>query len=273
MRLQILTLITAACSVASFCKADSIIFANNAGSSGVQEYDANTGVLIRTIDTPEMMANNGRGVVLVGDVMYYTAASSNSVYAYNVVTNTDLGVQFSVSGASGLATMAYDGTNLYLGDYSGTNNVYKYSLGGSLLQTIALSECTSYCDGLEYAQGHLVSNEKDGGYGPPSAYDVYTTSGTLLTHPFIDSSGIGGTGIAFDGTNYWVSDLAGGNLYEYDTSGTQIGITALQHATHLIEDLSFNYATVLTPEPSSFLLFGSGLVGVAGFMLRRLKRS
>ncbi len=147
---------------AAICQADSIIYANSAGNTGVQVYDANTGVVMNTIVTPEMRAGNGRGVVKVGDILYYTEASSNGVYAYNLKTSADLGTVFRVAGASGLATMAYDGTNFYLGDYSGTNNVYKYSMTGSLLATLPLSQCTRFCDGLEYAQGHLVSNEKDG---------------------------------------------------------------------------------------------------------------
>ena len=66
---------------------------------------------------------NGRGVVQVGNVLYYTSASTNGVYAYNFVTNTDLGTVFTVPGASELATMAWDGSHFYIGDYSGTDSV------------------------------------------------------------------------------------------------------------------------------------------------------
>jgi len=90
-----------------------------------------------------------RGVVQVGNILYYTSAGTNGVYAYNFVTHTDLGTVFTVPGASGLATMAYDGSHFFIGDYSGTNNVYEYSLTGTLLATIPLSKCSSYCDGLE----------------------------------------------------------------------------------------------------------------------------
>jgi PEP-CTERM motif len=256
----------------SICFADSVIYAMSAGNSGVQVYDANTGDQLQTIVTSEMRSNNGRGVVKVGDILYYTGASQNSVFGFNLKTSADLGVVFSVAGSSGLATMAFDGTDLYLGDYSGTNNVYKYSLGGTLLQTIPLSQCTGFCDGLEYAQGHLISNERDGANGPPSAYDSYSLNGTLLTKNFITAT-FGATGIAYDGTDFWVSDVYGGRLDRYDASGKFIGVTTLKSPTFLVEDLSFDYSQVLgTPEPGSILLLGLGLMGVAGYVRHRNRR-
>ncbi len=261
---------------AAACHADSIIYATSAGNTGVQVYDANTGVLMNTIDTTEMQSGNGRGVVKVGDILYYTEASSNTVYGYNLKTSADLGKVFTAAGSTGLATMAYDGTNFYLGDYSGTNNVYKYTPTGTLLQTIPLSKCTAYCDGLEYAQGHLISNEADGAGVSSSSYDVYTTNGSLLKQGFITPS-FGGTGIAFDGTDYWVSDIFGGKLYEYDTTGKQVGVTTLQSPTLNVEDLSFDYKQVLpppmnTPEPSSVILFSSGLTSLGLLLVKRRRQ-
>ncbi len=75
----------------------------------------NTGAVVNNYD---VSSGNGRGVVVVGNLMYTTNADSNSVYAYNLMTNTNLGVQFTVAGASALSTMAFDGTN-FCGDYSG----------------------------------------------------------------------------------------------------------------------------------------------------------
>jgi hypothetical protein len=261
----------------SVSRADTIIYGNTAGPGGVGEWDANTGAMIRAIDTPEMTANNGRGVVVVGNIMYYTAATSSSVYAYDLSTNTDLGVKFTVTGSSGLATIAFDGTDLYLGDYSGTNNVYKYSLSGALLQTMPLADCTSYCDGLEYANGSLISNEFDGGEGGTNTYDKYSLTGSLLQHGFITSpAGVAATGIAFDGTDYWVSEIYTHKLAEYDSSGNFLGETTLAGGTpYQLEDLSADYAIVLgqTPEPSSVMLSAMTLAGISVLVIRKRLRA
>jgi hypothetical protein len=205
--------------------------------------------------------------------MYYTEANQGSVFAYDLATNTDLGSVFTVAGSSGLATIAYDGTNIYLGDYSGTNHVYKYSLGGTLLQTLSLVNCSSFCDGLEYANGFLFSNRRDGADGSPSFYDEYDLNGNLVKAAFI-SAQYGATGIAYDGTDYFVSDVYNGRLGVYDSTGTFVNFLALKNATNLIEDLSVDYSqrvdTGGTPEPSTWTAMALGL---SVLLVRRARRA
>ena len=259
----------------SIARADQVttIWGNSCCSSVLQEWDLN-GNLLDTINPP--FASNGRGVVQVGNILYYTEASSNGVYAYNFVTNTDLGTVFTVAGASGLATMAWDGSHFWIGDYSGTNNAYEYSTTGTLLKTVALANCSSYCDGLEYANGDLISNRYDGGEGGANTYDVYDTNGNLLKSALItgtDSSG--NTGIAYDGTDYYVSNIYDQSISVFNSSGTWVRDFTLQTGGYgtEVEDLSVNYQQVLTPvpEPSTWamMLLGFAGVGFAGYRASR----
>ena len=265
--------------------ADNLLYGNNAdfGSPYVYQIDKTTGAVLNTYSN--LSGNNGRGVVVVGDTMYYTSASTNSIFSYTLSTHTNNGAVFSIPGASGLSTIAYDGTNFYIGDYSGTNAVYEYTPTGTLLNTLHLQNCTGYCDGLEYfiqnGTGYLVENRGDS-VGP---YDLYNLDGTLKTADFIPAPPVGSsgtTGIAFDGTDFYTSNIFQGSLSEWDINGAFVrtfNITGTSPSfPPLVEDLSADYSQVLPPpnpnpipEPSSFILLGSGAVGLAGALRRKLR--
>jgi len=280
-KLLILACLFAAASTAAL--ADNFIYANNAtfGSPYVYQIDKTTGAV--TNSYTNLSSNNGRGVVVVGDTMYYTTANSNAVYSYTLSTKTDNGPLFTVTGSSALSTIAYDGTNFWIGDYSGTNHAYLYSPTGTLLKTVSLSDCSDHCDGLEYfvmgGNGYLISNESDEGTGN---YDLYDTNGTLITAGYLDVSGhtSGTTGIAFDGTDFFTSNINEGSFNEWSESGTFIKTISLTGALadfpFLVEDLSADYSQVLgpppttTPEPSSLVLLGSSLIALAGAARRKM---
>lgn len=244
------------------------------GAPVLSQWDVATGALIQQITMPH--GNNGRGIVNVGNILYYTDAGDNNVYAYNFVTHTDLGTAFTVAAASALSTIAYDGTNFWIGDYSGTNHAYLYTPTGTLLKTINLPNCTGHCDGLEFFNGQLISNRAD--EPTPGVYDVYDLNGNLI-HSALITDPLSSTGIAFDGTNLYVDNggdfnTSSPSVAVYDTNGNFIRKISLTGYTGVFtgEDLSFDYSIVIpptTPEPSAMLLLACGLAGLGMVWLRR----
>ena len=252
-----------------------IVYANNAGSPHIDIIDGATGAV-----TSEFTLNggsgNGRGVVVVGNTLYFTLANSGTVFTHNLTTNAE-GVAFTVAGASGLSTIAWDGSDFWIGDYSGTNQAYHYTPTGTLLSTIHLSNCTGQCDGLEFflqnGQGRLISNRGDSVGGP---YDVYDTSGNLVHAAFLTDPTGASTGIAFDGTNFWVAERTINKLAKFDgTTGAFISsetITGAKLGLN-VEDLSGDYNLVLpppgVPEPSTWILMSVGLGAILVLASRR----
>ena len=261
-------------SLSGFAGTVTTLYANNAGGTPyIYQINATTGVVMNTYTN--LQGSNGRGVIDVGNTLYYTVAGDGNVYKYDISTQTQLGVAFNVSGASALSSMTYDGTNFWIGDYSGTNRAFLYSPTGTLLNTITLANCGGNCDGLTYFKqagvGYLLSNRFDGGFGGPNAYDVYTTNGTFVSTLFTSTSS-GSTGVAWDGTSFWTSNIFAGSITQWSMSGVQGVTNSLTgwSQSPLIEGMSFNFQqTVGTPEPGTLVMFGTGLLGLFGAARRK----
>ena len=267
---------------AGFVRANEIVYTNSAGygPDHVGKYDvdiaAGTATLISTFT---LSAGNGRGIVVIGNTMYTTVVDDGNIYKWDATTGASQGSI--ATGLSSLSTIAYDGTNLWLADYSGTNKAYKLDLAGNLLATISLGNSAGGQDGLEYFNGKLIGNRGD----LDAPYDIYSlTGGAPTTSAFIDPAAAGKTtaqtGIAFDGTYFLTSEVYNGNLDVWDgTTGAFVKTISLPGYYNgglplYIEDISVDYQTRAdtgnVPDGgSTAVLIGSVVLGLLA--IRRKK--
>lgn len=278
MKSKLLALTVSLASALSFAQIveAGVLYVNNAGTPYLESFDTTTGDKINSFIAG---SNNGRGVVTVGDIVYTSNANNGFIGKYDRTTGASLG-GFNVAGAGGISTISYDGDNFWTSDYTGSNKAYYVSPTGAVLKTITLSESVGYYDGLEYFDGKLIANRFDGGYAYAGGnqYSVYDTDGNLLTKDFINTNGHGnGTGIAYDGTNFYIADIFNGRATIWSgADGSYIGALTLNGLNgNMVEDLSFDFegrddtcrvdcdGGGQVSEPATIVLLGLGILGMA----------
>ncbi len=240
--------ITAGCALAilGFCgtvSAATVLYGNNASGSGdyVEKFDAVTGAKQAQYNPS---SGNGRGVVVVGNTIYSTVVSDPHIYKTDATTGLSLGSILTANAS--MSTIAWDGTDFWTTDYAGSNVGYRIDpVTGANVKTVTFGLASHYMDGMEYFNGKLIVNREDAGF----VYDIYDTDGNVLTPNFITTS-YRATGIAYDGTDFFVSDIYNSKIHQYSgTTGLEIGSGITlggpipPDGYRLVEDLSVDYAT------------------------------
>ncbi len=242
------------------------IYGNSASSGPNPIHTLNGTTGVETARFNGQLGANGRGVVVVGNIIYYTVVGDSKIYTMDRTSGLNTG--FIQTSNSSMATLAWDGTQFWTADYSGSNKAFRINLAGVNTSTITLANATGNMDGLEWFNGKLIGNRSDAG----GIYDIYDLSGNILTANFITSAG-SSTGIAYDGANFVVSNVFGSSLsYFNGTTGAFINTVNLTSSAggFLIEDLSVDYAARpdtggAVPEPATWamMLAGFGMIGGA----------
>jgi hypothetical protein len=255
--------------------AGTIIWANDArmNDSHIEAFDGASGALLTSFEAPNAAAQGhiGRGIAVVGSSIFYSVDDSGAVFLTNP-GGADLGIAFN-TGLPGIGAIASDGLFLYLAPTGGSGaqneTVLKYTFGGALVSTTTLTPSTGPRaplgrTGLEVVGTDFVANQGNN-EGP---YDKFDASGTLLTADFLHPGFFSFTGVAFDGSTYYVFDeeAVPSIFRRFDAAGNALSSVTLTCPGGLqrcdLQDLS----TVATPEPSALYLLAS-VVGLA--VLRR----
>jgi hypothetical protein len=196
-------------------------------------------------DSFRVNSGGGGGILVERSNVYYSFHAGPNVYkrGFNPRNNDILFNARTVSGYAGfqmgVSDISGDDTDLWVNPWDGSDRLYEFvpapetALGWRAVPPhFTLRNASDRYDGMEVFGDFIYANRLDAGFrisgmmpcaGRPSGiYDKYSKAdGSLVTAAFISTT-FPASGIAFNGTYFFVSDICNNGIAVYDNTGTFI---------------------------------------------------
>jgi hypothetical protein len=244
---------------------------------------AQTGTLYLTFDSGTIAVVHGGSVVnsftfaygseewpiaVYGDVRTIGASDYVPTGGQYTLGGTPTGTTYtSPSGFYDWADSTTNGTSNFLVD---PGSAVVYQTGRDYSNATALFATPNYVSrnmGISYDR---FNNSLRINVPGPGIVADYSMSGTLLSS-FNPGSWHGGS-LAFDPADQtlWLVNNDRGYLEQYSTAGVFLGEGAAVRQFGTALGGEFNEAPSATPEPGTLVMFGSGILGLAGVLRRKI---
>lgn len=254
---------------AGSARADSLFWAVNQFEM-IQKLNGDTGAVVDSFVVP-FGAGSAASIAVVGNTGYYTLLGDDNVHTVDMTSHIYGGVAFNTGDSSLMNGITVDSAGNLWFAHGGASALQEFNTSGTLLSTHGFPDSAFFFrDGSVVFGGFVVANRGDQ-QGP---YDKYAIPAgvndplTYINQPFIvdpvqDS---GNNGIAFNGTNFYISNEQLHQVCKYSSSGVFASCAPLaensryENWTFASQDIDPPGGSV--PEPGSLALIGIGIIGL-----------
>ena len=257
---------------AGSAQADSFFWAINQFVT-IQRLNGDTGAVVDSFAVP-FGSGSAASIAFVGNTGYYTLLGDTNIYKVDMTTHLYGGIAFNIGATAGFTNGITTDANghLWFAD-GGAGALKEFTTAGAAVSTHAFPDAAfAYRDGSVVFNGQVVANRGDQ-TGPYDKYNIPAGNGALtyIAKPFITALG-GNNGIAFNGTNFYISNEQTHIVSKYDVNGTFVSQANLPAGSRY-ENWTFASQDInpAIPEPETYALMLAGLA-VLGAVARRRKQ-